>query len=58
MDQSELTGKIIGCARKVHSILGPGLLESAYRICSETKSSECIPNASDSLKNNLKSARQ
>ena len=33
MDQSELTGKIIGCALKVHSILGPGLLESAYRIC-------------------------
>jgi len=25
MDQSELTGKIIGCALKVHSILGPGL---------------------------------
>ncbi len=33
MDQSELTGKIIGCALKVHSILGPGLQESAYRIC-------------------------
>src|SRR5271166_6833847 len=29
MDQSDLTGKIIGCALKVHSILGPGLLESA-----------------------------
>jgi GxxExxY protein len=33
MDQSELTGRIIGCALKVHSVLGPGLLESAYRIC-------------------------
>ena len=33
MDQSELTGKIIGYALKVHSTLGPGLLESAYRIC-------------------------
>jgi GxxExxY protein len=33
MDVSELTGKIIGCAMKVHSVLGPGLLENAYRLC-------------------------
>ena len=33
MGQSELTGKIIGCALRVHSVLGPGLLESACRIC-------------------------
>jgi GxxExxY protein len=33
LDYNELTGKIIGCAMKVHSILGPGLLESAYRAC-------------------------
>ena len=33
MDQGELTGRIIGCAMRVHSALGPGLLESAYRIC-------------------------
>ena len=33
MDHSELTGRIIGCAMKVHSALGPGLLESTYRIC-------------------------
>ena len=26
----ELTGRIISCAYKVHSTLGPGLLESAY----------------------------
>lgn len=26
----DLTGAIIGCAYKVHSSLGPGLLESAY----------------------------
>ena len=32
-DISELTGRIIGCAMKVHSALGPGLLESAYRLC-------------------------
>ncbi|MEQ9414767.1 MAG: GxxExxY protein [Cyclobacteriaceae bacterium] len=25
-----LTEKIIGCAMKVHTALGPGLLESAY----------------------------
>jgi GxxExxY protein len=33
MDQDELTSKIIGCAMRVHSALGPGLLESAYRVC-------------------------
>lgn len=30
---NELTKTIIGCAMKVHSALGPGLLESAYRVC-------------------------
>jgi GxxExxY protein len=29
----ELTGSILGCAYKVHSTLGPGLLESAYEEC-------------------------
>ena len=28
-----LTETIIGCALKVHSALGPGLLESAYKEC-------------------------
>lgn len=29
----ELTGEIIGCAMKVHTVLGLGLLESAYEAC-------------------------
>jgi GxxExxY protein len=29
----ELTGSILNCAYKVHSVLGPGLLESAYEEC-------------------------
>ena len=29
----ELTGSILHCAYKVHSALGPGLLESAYEEC-------------------------
>jgi GxxExxY protein len=33
MSENELTGKIIGCAIKVHNTLGPGLLESAYKEC-------------------------
>jgi len=32
---NDLTGRIIGCAMKVHSSLGPGLLESAYEACLE-----------------------
>lgn len=33
MDINELTGAIIGAAIEVHRRLGPGLLESAYRVC-------------------------
>jgi GxxExxY protein len=33
MENSMLTETIIGCALKVHSALGPGLLESAYKEC-------------------------
>jgi GxxExxY protein len=33
MEDNSLTYKIIECALKVHSKLGPGLLESAYKEC-------------------------
>ena len=33
MSLNDLTSAIIGAAIKVHRTLGPGLLESAYRIC-------------------------
>ncbi len=33
MELNELTSTIIGAAIKVHRALGPGLLESAYRVC-------------------------
>ncbi len=35
MNLNNLTYKIIGCAYKVHSNLGPGLLESTYEVCLE-----------------------
>lgn len=33
MSLNDLTSTIIGAAIKVHRTLGPGLLESAYRVC-------------------------
>jgi len=33
MQENEITELIIGCAIKVHSVLGPGLLESSYEAC-------------------------
>ena len=35
MDLNDLSYKIIGFAYKVHSELGPGLLESTYEVCLE-----------------------
>lgn len=33
MSNNELTHSIIGCAMDIHKVLGPGLLESAYKEC-------------------------
>ena len=33
MTENEISHKIIGCALKVHTELGPGLLENAYEEC-------------------------
>lgn len=33
MSENEVGEKILGCAMKVHTALGPGLLESAYEVC-------------------------
>ena len=33
MTENEIATSVIGCAIKVHKVLGPGLLESAYEEC-------------------------
>lgn len=33
MHTNEMSSKVIGCAMRVHSAIGPGLLESAYQAC-------------------------
>jgi GxxExxY protein len=33
MDLNQITGQVVDAAIKVHSALGPGLLESAYEAC-------------------------
>jgi GxxExxY protein len=41
MELTELSAQVIGCAIKVHSALGPGLLESAYQECLYYELQEC-----------------
>jgi len=33
MDRNQISGEVVDAAMKVHSALGPGLLESAYAAC-------------------------
>ncbi len=33
MTENEITEIVIGCSIKIHKVLGPGLLESAYEEC-------------------------
>ncbi len=33
MDENDLSWAIIGCGMRVHTVLGPGLLESVYEEC-------------------------
>ena len=33
MSENEITEQVIGLAIKIHRVLGPGLLESAYETC-------------------------
>ena len=33
MELNEITGSVIDAAMRVHSLMGPGLLESTYEIC-------------------------
>ena len=35
MTENELSHVVVGCSMRVHSALGPGLLESAYEACLE-----------------------
>ena len=37
MTENEISNKVIGLSLEVHSVLGPGLLESAYKECLDYK---------------------
>src|SRR5438552_2124447 len=44
MEFDELSRRVIACALEVHRALGPGLLESTYRMClAHELSLACIP---------------
>lgn len=42
MEINDLTHKVIGCAYKVHNILGPGFLEKVYENALNSFSSAVI----------------
>ncbi|TXB63818.1 GxxExxY protein [Phaeodactylibacter luteus] len=41
MEFNQLSEKVLGCAFKVHTALGPGLLESAYQACLAYELRQC-----------------
>ena len=41
MAENEITNIVIGCAIKVHKVLGTGLLESAYEACLAYELTQC-----------------
>jgi GxxExxY protein len=41
MELNEITGAIVGAAMKVHTEIGPGVLESVYRKCLQHELQKC-----------------
>jgi len=37
VEANEVSGQVVDAAMKVHSVLGPGLLENAYEACLEAQ---------------------
>ena len=54
MNIEELGNKIIGAAIRVHRVLGPGLLESAYQKCLDFELRKMGPIASLFFRYNMK----